>query len=183
MAGLIIGSVVERNPKVQGVSVPSPSPSSPQTGFPLAQHRSKQKSAFLQARDARQIERKNEAPIVRTAGESSTSSHKDANEDDWRDRISLENTKRLESMTEEERQQEREEILGKFGPGVADTLRRAREARLARDSQETQPIVVTPTAHPLINPTMADKAPSRTMTPDRGAYMHDSPTLCELLHL
>src|ERR1700748_1548718 len=99
MAGPIIGSVVERNPKVQGVSVPSPSTSSPQTGFPLAQHRSKQKSAFLQARDARQIERKSETPIVRTEGESSPPLRRDTSEDDWRDQIEKENTKRLQSMT------------------------------------------------------------------------------------
>ena len=48
---------------------------------------------------------------------------------DWRDQISRENEERVQNMTEEERERERQEIIERFGSHVGDVLRRARLAR------------------------------------------------------
>jgi RNA polymerase II-associated protein 1 len=40
-----------------------------------------------------------------------------------------ENQRKVEAMTEEERETERKEILERFGPNIAEVLRKARAAR------------------------------------------------------
>lgn len=49
--------------------------------------------------------------------------------DDWRSQISAENEAKVQAMTEDERETERQEILKAFGPSVGEILRRAREKR------------------------------------------------------
>lgn len=49
-----------------------------------------------------------------------------------------ENTRKVESMTEEEREEERRELLEKFGSGLGDVLRRAREAREGKGKKEEE---------------------------------------------
>jgi len=53
--------------------------------------------------------------------------------DGWRSQVDEENKKRVEAMTDEEREQERREILERFGPSVGEILRRAKEARETRE--------------------------------------------------
>ncbi|KZT69607.1 hypothetical protein DAEQUDRAFT_765434 [Daedalea quercina L-15889] len=48
---------------------------------------------------------------------------------DWRGQVEEENRRRVETMTEEEREQERRDVLERFGPDVGDILRKARAAR------------------------------------------------------
>lgn len=48
---------------------------------------------------------------------------------DWRSQISAENEAKVQAMTEDEREAERQEILKAFGPSVGEILRRAREKR------------------------------------------------------
>ena len=124
----LVGSVIERKPtsnSVTKVFIPT------KTGFPAVQHRSK--SAF-----ARSIEglrkagtsRSRDVPIVvpsRTAPSPET-----ADAGDWRNQMSRENEERVASMTEEERERERQEILDRFGEGVGDLLRKV---KLAREQQ------------------------------------------------
>lgn len=49
--------------------------------------------------------------------------------DDWRSQISAENEAKVQAMTEDEREAERQEILKAFGPSVGEILRRARDKR------------------------------------------------------
>ena len=49
--------------------------------------------------------------------------------DDLRRQISEENDRRIEGMREEGTERERKEIIGQFGSGIGDLLRKAKEAR------------------------------------------------------
>ncbi|KAG6866175.1 hypothetical protein C0991_007725 [Blastosporella zonata] len=123
----LVGSVFERKPSHSAPKAFTPTKS----GFPAVQHRSK--SAF-----ARNLEgvRKNGAARPQNAP---TVAHsrlarplKPADPDEWRNQMSRENEQRVASMTEEERDQERQEILERFGAGVGDLLQRV---KLAREKQ------------------------------------------------
>lgn len=78
---------------------------------------------------------------------------------DWRKQVEEENRQRVAAMTEEEREQERREILEKFGPDVGEILRKAREARLRRekelagieDGREEIPLVSSPPRSPTLS--------------------------------
>ncbi|KAG6827138.1 hypothetical protein H0H92_013056 [Tricholoma furcatifolium] len=114
----LVGSVFER--KQTSHSAPKVfSPS--KNGFPVAQHRTK--SAF-----ARNIEglrktgaaRPKDVPIVASSRQVQALQPSDS--DEWRDQMSRENEQRVASMTEEEREEERQEILDRFGAGVGPTL-------------------------------------------------------------
>ena len=52
---------------------------------------------------------------------------------DWRDRISKENEEIVASMDDAEREEERRQILERFGTNIGDVLKRA---RLAREQQK-----------------------------------------------
>ncbi|CAK5264205.1 unnamed protein product, partial [Mycena citricolor] len=141
----LVGSVFERT----SVSKPSP-PIAPGTnkGFPEAAHRTK-KSAFVRAREAKNSASSGTLPkdrgpptvfastskFARPSASARTPSPptfdrdlaRDA--DDWRTQMSLENERKVESMTEEEREEERREILSKFGPHIGDILKKAKAAR------------------------------------------------------
>lgn len=104
------------------------------------QHRSK--SAFARAREeqkkgepsrpqnvpAVQPTMKVEIPAPNVLAQPSSSES-----GDWRKQVEKENQRLVEAMTEEGRERERREILGKFGPDVGEILRKAREARMGRE--------------------------------------------------
>lgn len=124
----LIGSVFERKPASR-TTAPQLSGSG-KTGFPIAQHRSK--SAFVRSREELRKagpSRSREIPTIIQTAKESTNPKLPADHDDWRSQIGAENQKRVEAMTEEEREEERREIIEKFGAGVGDLLRRVREAR------------------------------------------------------
>jgi len=56
--------------------------------------------------------------------------------DDLQRQISEENEKKVAGMTDEERDQERREIIEQFGVGIGALLQKAREARERRSAQE-----------------------------------------------
>ncbi|PFH54005.1 hypothetical protein AMATHDRAFT_136492 [Amanita thiersii Skay4041] len=129
----LIGSVIERKASAP-VNPPSTSLSS-KTGFPIVQHRVK--SAFARSRDEM---RKNstllpwEAPRMPPSKEDFESpqnvmSTSRTSADSWRAQISAENQRRVEAMTDSEREEEVRQIIDRFGPGIADILQRAKEAR------------------------------------------------------
>ncbi|KAI0642917.1 hypothetical protein C8Q79DRAFT_1095487 [Trametes meyenii] len=131
----LVGSILERKP----VAKPSaPARTATKTGFPAVQHRSQ--SAFARSRlDAQKPagQRLREVPVVQPSSGFSHGSpvpegkggQSNGDPDGWRAQMEEQNKQRVETMTEEEREQERVEILEKFGPNVAEVLRRAREAR------------------------------------------------------
>ena len=116
----IVGSVVERRP-TSSFSAPKASVTG-KTGFPTVQHRSK--SAFARNRDdlRRSVSRPKDVPIVLP-----TNVHSEPA--DWRQQISKENEERVADMTEEQREEEIQQILERFGSSVGDVLKRARLAR------------------------------------------------------
>ncbi|KAG6829441.1 hypothetical protein H0H87_011396 [Tephrocybe sp. NHM501043] len=132
----LVGSVFERKPS----SHSTPKAFTPaKTGFPSVQHRSK--SAF-----ARNLEgvrkagagRPQNAPTV--APSRPVRPMEPTDPEEWRNQMSRENEQRVASMTEEEREEERQEILNRFGAGVGDLLKRV---KLAREKQTKGPTALT----------------------------------------
>jgi RNA polymerase II-associated protein 1 len=138
----LVGSVQERRPLSSASS--NFKPTIYNTGFPAVQHRSK--SAFARSREdqtkAFRAERNSEPPLAVSGGIQKFDDEKSTMDsnlgkrlrssdegDDWRRRVSEENERKIESMTEEERELEQKEILERFGANVGDILRKAREAR------------------------------------------------------
>jgi len=141
----LIGSVYERKTSAfSEVNRPKPSGSS-RTGFPVVQHRSK--SAFARGRDEFKRSgsggpnRTKDIPVVRSVNDTGgrtggLTPRPVIDTDDLRRQISEENEKKLEAMTEEERNQERREIIEHFGVGIGDLLQKARETRERRLARE-----------------------------------------------
>jgi hypothetical protein len=134
----IIGSIVERKP-TSSISRPSTSAST-KTGFPPVQHRSK--SAFARNREEKQSRQRitpssrlRDVPLVVSSLNESSAKARDLTEpddDDWRHRISKENEERVAGMDDAEREEERRQILERFGTNIGNVLKRA---RLAREQQ------------------------------------------------
>ncbi|KAG5641607.1 hypothetical protein DXG03_004644 [Asterophora parasitica] len=129
----LVGSVFER----KSASHSTPKTFTPsKAGFPAVQHRSK--SAFARNREALRkagASRLRDVPPVISA--ETVQAPKPVDPDAWRDQMSRENEQRVASMTEDEREEERQEIIQRFGSGVGDLLKRV---RLAREKQ-TKPSV------------------------------------------
>lgn len=126
----IVGSVLERKAVAKPTAPSVPSEAATQTGFPAAQHRSQ--SAFSRARGGAQ-KRAREVPVVHPSSSSRRRELKeppaDSSPEGWRAQVEEENCLRVGAMTEEEREQEQAEIFERFGPNIADVLRKARAAR------------------------------------------------------
>ena len=118
----LIGSVIERK---------TTAPSGPVlpwfgAGFPAVHHRSK--SAFARNREAvRKTD--NARPKYVPQLVTSQKAPKVVEGGDWRDQLSRANEERVQNMTEEEREREKQEIIERFGSHVGDVLRRTRLAR------------------------------------------------------
>ncbi|KAI0655427.1 hypothetical protein C8Q70DRAFT_923748 [Cubamyces menziesii] len=150
----LVGSILERKPAAKPSAPSVHSQATTKTGFPAAQHRSQ--SAFARARrDAQKTggERSREVPVVQSSSSLNlpVSERKPASSpgsaDSWREQMEEENLRQVQSMTEEEREQERVEILEKFGPNVAEVLRKARAAREGKredSGSEKQEVGATP---------------------------------------
>lgn len=155
----LVGTIVERTPSSSLSSTtprpPDPSSSSRTTGFPAVHHR----SAFARARDnqrtrSHDAERSRAVPTILPTRSGSyeepqssnsleqgvgfagsvrrpaAAAASDKNLDASRDEISAQNERIVAAMSDVERREQREEILGRFGPDIGGVLRRAREQRL-----------------------------------------------------
>ncbi|KAJ8691927.1 hypothetical protein PTI98_011446 [Pleurotus ostreatus] len=139
----LIGSVFERK-RSGSVKPNAPSVAGRKTGFPPVQHRSK--SAFARGRDDA---RKGDATTSRQVAPPPVI-QRNADAEDWREQISRENETRVENMSESERQEEINEIMQRFGSGVGDILRKAKEARQKNTKDELDPV-------PLTSPTLEER--------------------------
>ena len=112
----IVGSVVERKP-ISSFSIPKATVSD-KTGFPTVQHRSK--SAFARNRDElrKSVSRPKDVPIIIPVNVHPASTEPA----DWRQQISKESEDRVADMTEEQREEERRQILERFGASIGDVL-------------------------------------------------------------
>jgi hypothetical protein len=132
----LIGSVFERKTSTTQ-TLPSPRFAKPPgSGFPAVQHRSK--SAFARAREEEKSTRNvrpTTVPLVIPARPVEQHQSRDFEvgsrtaDDVMRQQISEENARRVANMTEEEREQERREVLEQLGSGAGDLLERVRAAR------------------------------------------------------
>ncbi|KDR82536.1 hypothetical protein GALMADRAFT_112269 [Galerina marginata CBS 339.88] len=135
----IIGSIVERRPSSSNWA-PKPSSSS-KTGFPTVQHRSK--SAFSRNREEQRKlggSRLKDAPTVSHSNKTPLSPPPEP--DDWRQQISRDNEDRVAAMTDEEREEERRQILDRFGAQVGDILKRARQARIKKQEKAEENVTL-----------------------------------------
>ena len=131
----LVGSIVERKSGSPAASRPPKLNGSEVTGFPAAKHRSQ--SAFAKSRSgvskSNVASRLRDVPVVERAQAASPAAGPSrivsTTEGDWRRQVEEENQRRVENMTAEEREQEQQEILERFGPNIAEVLRKAREAR------------------------------------------------------
>ncbi|KAJ7058840.1 hypothetical protein C8F01DRAFT_1255246 [Mycena amicta] len=148
----LVGAVFERSSTSKPSSSFAPAPS--KTGFPQATHRSK-KSAFARARESVNPPR-DHVPLV------APSRPNPPQEDttDWRAQISKENELRVDAMTDEEREQQRQEILERFGPGITDILRKAREAREQNATAGPSSPRADPPPSALVSPSPAGTRPT-----------------------
>lgn len=148
----IIGSIFERK---STLSSKSPAPSlvagSRTTGFPAVQHRSK--SAF--SRNREEVQRRDpngtwiEAPPVVSSSNPtvttqsptplssplSGSGRPTPDPSDLHEQISKENEAVLAAMSPEEIEEERQQILARFGAGLTGVLEKARQNRLKRGAE------------------------------------------------
>ncbi|KAH9891893.1 hypothetical protein C8Q73DRAFT_763345 [Cubamyces lactineus] len=150
----LVGSILERKPAAKPSAPSIHSQATTKTGFPAVQHRSQ--SAFARARrDAQKTggERPREVPVVQSSSSLNlpVSERKPISSsggaESWREQMEEENLRQVQSMTEEEREQERAEILEKFGSNVAEVLKKARVAREGRredNVNEKQEVGATP---------------------------------------
>ncbi|KAG1751936.1 hypothetical protein EDD22DRAFT_850671 [Suillus occidentalis] len=132
----LIGSVFERKTSTTQ-NLPSPRFAKPPgSGFPAVQHRSK--SAFARAKEegkSTSNARPTTVPLVIPARPVEQFRSRDFEvdsrtaDDVMRQQISEENARRVDNMTEEEREQERREVLEQLGSGAGDLLERVRAAR------------------------------------------------------
>jgi hypothetical protein len=65
-----------------------------------------------------------------TQSSTMTAGDEDKSLESWREEISVQNERFVASMTDEEREEQRREILQRFGPDIGDVLRRVKEQRL-----------------------------------------------------
>lgn len=140
----LIGSVFER----KASTAPSPRfTNAPSSGFPAVQHRSK--SAFARAREDERSSinsRTKNVPLVLPTRPTEQTRPREvevdipANDDAIRRQISEENERRIANMSQEEREQERRDIIDQLGNGVGDLLERVRAAR-SRNSTKTPAVV------------------------------------------
>ena len=123
--------------------------------FPAVQHRSQ--SAFARAR-GQDHKRVRDVPVVQTTGTTLSAPEQEG----WRVRAEEENQRRVEAMSEEERAQERAEIVERFGPNIAEVLRRAREVREAKQKKsESEKVGAESTSSSSSTPTQGEgKEPS-----------------------
>ncbi|KAF8993508.1 hypothetical protein BDQ17DRAFT_1368247 [Cyathus striatus] len=177
----IIGSVIERRPTSK---VTTPQLTSGKTGFPSVQHRSK--SAFSKSRQeirkTGQIRPVVPPPILPRPRSPPTSPNgtgaSPPRSEDWREQISKENEERMAGMSPEEIEEEKRQILERFGSGIEDVLKRARQARekqMAKGFALRKAIVPregddnSKQAPPLIEvPITRSESPVRAKSPSRG---------------
>ncbi|KAK1226590.1 hypothetical protein PQX77_010430 [Marasmius sp. AFHP31] len=172
----LIGSVIERAPSSSKSKPPTISQTA-RGGFPVVQHRSleraKGKSAFARSRESAQTNPtiSRDAPVPRVVPHREPQS-----EQDWRSQISRENEARVENMTEEERESEIREVLERFGTGVGDLLKRAREARERKEKSAIplEPVPVTSEAPEPATPSRSGSPPPSSMS--RSSTRPNSPT-------
>jgi hypothetical protein len=135
----LIGTVYERKTGSSKPAPPTLKALDSKTGFPTAQHRSK--SVFSRNREIQQPAAPPSRAAVPAVVQLSprTQGSVPSNEfpsGDWRVQMSEENKRRVATMTEEERAQERREIEERFGKDIGDVLRRVRMAREAKKNQQ-----------------------------------------------
>ena len=132
----LVGSVLERTPGSTSSSSRSPAP---KAGFPPVEHRTK--SAFARSRDLSKTsspngERPSHPPPVVTSERLRLATvvppPSTSDELEWREDVGRENEKIVASMSPEEREEERWEVLERFGPGVGAILQKAKRNREMR---------------------------------------------------
>ena len=132
----LVGSVLERIPGSTSSSSRSPAP---KAGFPPVEHRTK--SAFSRSRDLSKTsspngERPSHPPPIVTSERlrlpTVVPPPSTSDEPEWREDVGRENEKIVASMSPEEREVERREVLERFGPGVGAILQKAKRNREMR---------------------------------------------------
>ncbi|KAF6755856.1 cytoplasmic protein [Ephemerocybe angulata] len=149
----IIGSVFERKPGAskKDFGAPRTTAGATPTGFPSVQHRSK--SAFSRNREdslrkgvgssrsqappvpVSSAQRPLSAPLQAPPDQAPSSSSVMASDPEFfREQISRENEARIAGMTEDEIEDEKRQILERFGSRISGVLERARKNRMKKDT-------------------------------------------------
>jgi RNA polymerase II-associated protein 1 len=135
----LVGAVIERTP----VGRAAPFTRSTKNGFPGVEHRSK--SVFGRTKEVQKVI--SHSPLGTSSTVSSEHGMHQAPDlsspptqikpdpGEWRQQMSEENQRKVENMTEEEREQEISEIYEQLGPGVQATIQKIIAARKRREDQ------------------------------------------------
>ncbi|KIY61839.1 hypothetical protein CYLTODRAFT_405182 [Cylindrobasidium torrendii FP15055 ss-10] len=134
MQSSLVGSIFERDSTSKRTAPLAPTPSA--KGFPVAQHRSKGKSAFARRREELGKVAGPSRPEAPPVIVPSKPQPKREDDGDWFEEVSKQNAIRVASMTDEEREREKQEIFEQFGADVGEILKRARETREKKRKRE-----------------------------------------------
>jgi hypothetical protein len=141
MPTTVLGNIVERDNSVQArntsIKAPRILDSDVPIGFPKATHRSQ--SAFAKARANRNEPRpdtvsKISALILDETDKTARpiampSAQRGGIDADWRKSMEQENKAIVQGMSEEERKQEREDLISQFGPDIVNLVTKMRVAK------------------------------------------------------
>lgn len=150
-SSMIVREIVERDPSSAAPAPPKPpAPSSHKHGFPAPRRRTAQAGPSRFAQSSQRL-----GPVTAGPSEPNPSlttrdgeqfPHLDfaqpfhdrlSQSDELRRQMDEENNARVQSMTEEEREQEREELLARFGGGLVGLMRKRKEQREREKTQVT----------------------------------------------
>jgi hypothetical protein len=140
MPTTVLGNIVERNNSVQAQNTSIKAPrileSDVPIGFPKATHRSQ--SAFAKARANRNEPRPDTVSKInasipnetdKTARPIAMPSGQRGIDAEWRKSMEQENKAVVQAMSEEERKQEREDLISQFGPDIVNLVTKMRVAK------------------------------------------------------
>ncbi|KAF9046261.1 hypothetical protein BJ165DRAFT_1403739 [Panaeolus papilionaceus] len=177
----IVGSIIERKPTSGFNNTRKTPPSTGKTGFPAVQHRSQ--SAFArsreQARKSAALSQQRTVPEVKTSVKVPPVTTQEVSSS-WRDQISKENEVKVASMSEAEIEEERRQILERFGANIGDVLKRARLAREKLKEKDVLPSfdmeVTSPSTKDDAIPITTEKPIERARSPPPPAIVTPSST-------
>ena len=132
----LVGAVFERNPTTAGCVTPFTG--SARNGFPVVQHRSN--SVFGRTKEQKKVanapsKSPHTVDLKRAPDLSSSLTHTNPDPSDWRQQMSEENQRRVENMTDEERERGISAIYEQLGSGARENMRKIIAARRRRGGQ------------------------------------------------
>ena len=162
----LVGAVFERNPTTAGCVTTFTG--SAKNGFPVVQHRSN--SVFGRTKEQRRVanppsKSPHTVDLNHVPDLSSALTHTKPDPSDWRQQMSEENQRRVENMTEEERQRGISAIYEQLGSGARETMRKIIAARRRREGQGDDQVTLSQSDQPRNGADVIQSTPPEILAP------------------